>query len=134
VVDDDSSACRSLGRLLRAAGFQAVTYLSAQAFLADTKHPEFDCLLLDIQLEGMSGIELGELLASSGSTTPVIFITSHDEPELRERAQRIPGATYLRKTAMGEAVLAAIHRAISRFESTESHEHRDDGARRSSKR
>jgi len=55
VVDDDESVCRSFGRLLRIAGFQPVTYSSAEAFLADTKRPQFDCLVLDVQLEGISG-------------------------------------------------------------------------------
>ena len=48
VVDDDEELCRSFGRLLRAAGFQPITYGSAEALLADTKHPQFDCLLLDV--------------------------------------------------------------------------------------
>jgi CheY-like chemotaxis protein len=62
VVDDDENLCRSLGRLLRAAGIQPSTYASAEAFLGDTKHPQFDCLVLDIQLGGMSGIELAQRL------------------------------------------------------------------------
>ena len=53
VVDDDESLCRSVGRLLRAAGIEAVTYGSAEAFLEDAKRPQFDCLLLDVQLGGM---------------------------------------------------------------------------------
>ena len=52
VVDDDESVCRALSRLLRAEGIQPVSYLSAEAFLADTKRPQFDCLVLDIQLGG----------------------------------------------------------------------------------
>jgi len=52
VVDDDESLCRSISRLLRASDIQAVTYSSAEAFLADTNHPRFDCLVLDIQLGG----------------------------------------------------------------------------------
>ena len=60
VVDDDENLCRSYGRLLRAADIQPVTYPSAEAFLADTKRPQFDCLVLDIQLGGMSGIQLSQ--------------------------------------------------------------------------
>jgi len=112
VVDDDEGVRRSLGRLLRAAGFQPVTYPSAEAFLADTKRPAFDCLVLDIRLEGISGIVLGQRLASMGWTTPVVFITAYDGPELRERALRIPCSTYLPKTAPAETVFAAIRAAI----------------------
>src|SRR3954451_6802649 len=81
VVDDDESICRSFGRLLRAAGFQPITYPSAEAFLADAKHPQFDCLVLDVQLGGMSGLALKCQLTAAGQTTPVIFITAHDDPE-----------------------------------------------------
>ena len=63
VVDDDESLCRSLSRLLRAAGIQPVSYLSAEAFLADSRRPQFHCLVLDIQLGGISGIELKQQLA-----------------------------------------------------------------------
>ena len=113
VVDDDDSLCRSLGRLLRASGIQSVTYASAEAFLADTKRPRFDCLVLDIQLGGMSGIELNQQLTASGSTTPVIFITAHNEPEIREQALLSGCAAYLRKNESGQVVLDAVARAIS---------------------
>ena len=112
IVDDDESICRSLGRLLRAAGMQPVAYSSAEAFLADSRQPRFDCLVLDIQLGGLSGIELNQRLALSGSTAPVIFLTAHDEPDMRERALRTPCAAYLKKTEPGEMVLAGIREAI----------------------
>ena len=111
VVDDDESACRALSRLLRAEGIQPVSYLSAEAFLADTKRPLFDCLVLDIQLGGMSGIDLHRQLRSSGSSTPVIYVTAHDEPEMREQALSVGCAAYFRKTAPGQEVLEAIRHA-----------------------
>lgn len=111
VVDDDESLCRSLARFLRAAGIQPITYASAEAFLADTKHPTFDCLLLDIRLGGMSGLELAERLAASGSATPVIFITAQDEPETRAQALHAGCVAYLRKTDSAETLLAAIRKA-----------------------
>ena len=109
VVDDDESLCRSLGRLLRAAGIQPIIYNSAEAFLADAKHPTFDCLLVDIRLGGMSGIELAQWL---GSATPVIFMTAHDEPEVRAQAGQTGCAAYLRKTDSAETMLAAIRKAV----------------------
>jgi FixJ family two-component response regulator len=112
IVDDDESACRSLSRLLRAAHLQAITYPSAEAFLEDTKHPKFDCLVLDIQLGGMSGVDLSQRLSAVKDATPVIFITAHDEPELRAEAQTLGCAGYVRKTDSGVDVLAAIRRAI----------------------
>jgi len=112
VVDDDESLCRSLSRLLRAAHLQPITYLSAELFLADTKHPKFDCLLLDIQLKGMSGLELSQRLAAVKDTTPVIFVTAYDDPEVRAQAETTGCAGYFRKTESGADILAAIHRAI----------------------
>ena len=111
VVDDDESVCHSFSRLLRAAHFQPVTYSSAEAFLADKKHPRFDCLVLDIQLKGMSGLDLSKRLSAVKDGTPVIFITAHDDPEVRAQATSSGCAGYFRKTDSGAEVLTAIRRA-----------------------
>ena len=112
VVDDDESVCRSFGRLLRTAGFQPVTYPSAELFLEDTKRPRFDCLVLDVQLEGMSGLELRDRLSAVKDSTPVIFITAHDNPTVRAEAEAAACAGYFRKTDSGALVLEAITRAV----------------------
>jgi len=112
VVDDDESVCRSLGRLLRTAGFQPVTYTSAETFLEDHKRPRFDCLVLDIQLEGMSGLELRRRLAGVKDATPVVFITAHDSAEVRAEAEASGCAGYFRKTDPGASVLEAIRKAV----------------------
>lgn len=114
IVDDDESVRRSLSRLLRAAGFQAIAYPSAEAFLDDQKRPHFDCLVLDIRMNGMSGIELLKKLAEAGSVTPVIFITAHDDPKVREQALAAGCAGFFRKTDPGEALLAAIKAATEK--------------------
>jgi FixJ family two-component response regulator len=110
VVDDDASICQSFGRLLRAAGMQPVTYNSAESYLADTKHPQFSCLVLDVQLGAMSGIELAQRLAAVGGHTPVIFITAHENPEARRAAEALGCAAYFRKTDSGKEVLETIRR------------------------
>jgi len=110
IVDDDETICRSFARLLRAAGLQAVTYDSAESFLADRKRPQFGCLLLDIQLDGMSGLELAERLAGVEERTPIIFITAHDDPGVRSAAEALGCAAYFRKTDSGKEVLEAIRR------------------------
>ncbi len=112
VVDDDESVCRSFGRLLRAAGMQPITYDSAEAFLADAKRPQFSCLVLDVQLGGISGIELARRLVDVGARTPIIFITAHDDPEARSIAKAL-GAAYFRKTDSGKEVLDAIRKAAA---------------------
>jgi len=114
VVDDDQSVCRSFARFLRAAGIQPITYDSAEAFLADTKHPTFDCMVFDVQLGGMSGIELGKQLAAGGNQTPVIYITAHDDAETRADAEAVGCAAYFRKTDSGADVLETIRRLTGR--------------------
>lgn len=115
VVDDDESLCRAMARLLRAGGLEPVAYHSAEAFLDDRKRPDFDCLVLDIRLTGMSGIELSRRLLSSGSTTPVVFLTAvADDPEAHDEALLTPFASYLSKTDSAEVVLTAIRAAIQR--------------------
>jgi FixJ family two-component response regulator len=110
VVDDDESLCRSLGRLLRAAEIQPVTYSSAEAFLADKKHPQFDCLVLDIQLGGISGIELQRRLVAAGERTPVIFITAQEDSDLRAQAEAVGCAAFFHKSDSGAEVLETIRR------------------------
>jgi FixJ family two-component response regulator len=113
VVDDDESLCRSFSRLLRIAGFQAISYASAEAYLEDTKRPRFDCLVLDVQLEGMSGLELSHRLSAAHDSTPVIFITAHDNPEVRAEAEASGCAGYFRKTDPGALVLETINKAVN---------------------
>jgi len=113
VIDDDERLCLSMSRLLRAAHLQPITYPSAEAFLADTKRPKFDCLMLDIQLKGMSGLDLHRRLSAVMDATPVIFITAHDDPEVRAQAEASGCAGYFRKMDSGTDVLAAIRRTIS---------------------
>ena len=117
VIDDGESLCRSMSRLLRAAHFQPITYPSAEAFIADTKRPMFDCLVLDIQLKGMSGLDLSQRLSAIKDATPVVFITAHDDPEVRAQAAASGCAGFFRKTDSGTDILAAIRRAISHEDS-----------------
>jgi len=110
IVDDDASLCKALARPLSAAGISPVTYQSAEAFLADETNAP-DCLILDIELGGMSGLDLQKTLSALGREIPIIFITAHDEPELAEQAARLGCVAYLRKTDPGRTVLEAVRRA-----------------------
>jgi FixJ family two-component response regulator len=113
VVDDDESLLRSLARLLRAAGMQPITYSSAEAFRADAKRPRFDCLVLDVQLPGMSGIDLRNQLSAEGAVAPVLFVTAYDDPQARANAMAGRCAGYFRKTDAGSEILDAIRRAVA---------------------
>jgi FixJ family two-component response regulator len=79
VVDDDVGVCRALARLLRTAGFEVVTYRSAEEFLALGWPAELDCLVLDVYLGGMTGFDLRAALLARGSSPPTVFLTAHDE-------------------------------------------------------
>ena len=112
LVDDDESVCRSFGRLLRAAGMQLITYPSAEAYLDDRKRPRFDCLVLDVRLGGMSGIELGQRLEDEGGHPPFIIVTAHDSAETRAEARAAGCSAYLLKSDPGQAVLAVIRSLV----------------------
>ena len=113
IIDDEESLCRSMSRLLRASGLSPVAFESAEDFLAEPVHGHFDCIVLDIQLGGMSGLELHQKLIESGNHTPVIFITAHDAPEVRAQAQHAGCAGYFRKTDSGSAVLDTIKNSVA---------------------
>ena len=115
VIDDDESVLKSVARLLKASGFQSVLFRSAEAFLADPQHTRFDCLIADIQLGGMTGVDLQEQLTSAGVNIPMILMTARDEKELDRLALQSHGATVMRKSDPGEVLLATLDRAVHRF-------------------
>jgi FixJ family two-component response regulator len=108
VVEDDESLRRSLCRLLRLEAFQPIAYASAQALLDDEKGPRFDCLILDMQLADMNGIELYQRLLADGGSVRVVFISGGDDEELKAQAQALGCVGYFRKTDPGSAIVAAI--------------------------
>lgn len=111
IVDDDASLCRSLSRLLRLAGYEPCAFRSAEDFLADAGRGRFACALLDIQLGGMSGLELQRELAGRGDTTALIFVTAHEEPAMRAEAIDGGCAAFFSKTEDGSRILEAIRNA-----------------------
>jgi FixJ family two-component response regulator len=110
VVEDDAGMKKAIERLLRAAGFQPLSFASAEELLQTEAAASAACLVLDIHLPGISGLELGRLL-TSGRARPIIFITAQEEALLRDEAQRL-GCAYFRKPFEGKALLEAIRRAI----------------------
>lgn len=115
IVDDDESVCRAMKRLVRALGMNADTFTSGQEFLdlveaMPSFHP--DCVVLDVQMPGLNGLEVQERLAKSGSHLPVIFITAHDEVGVRERALATGAVAFLRKPFNDELLIKTLHAAI----------------------
>jgi FixJ family two-component response regulator len=112
VIDDDASVRRALERLLRSAGFAVETFASAREFLDEDRRAQMACLVLDIHLPEMSGLELQEHLAASGASTPIVFITAHDDATTRERVRRAGAVAYVRKPFDQDTLIEAIHSAI----------------------
>jgi FixJ family two-component response regulator len=112
IVDDDESFARALGRLLRASGFEVQTYSSGEAFLARATLPQPDCLVFDIQLGGMSGVELLHSVREAGTIAPVIFVTAHDAAEVRAEAEKAGCSAYLRKPVSGQMLLGVVAKAL----------------------
>jgi FixJ family two-component response regulator len=114
VVEDDESMSQAIARILRTSGFVALTFASAEAALEAGVAAVSDCLVLDISLPGMSGFDLYRRLALLGAQVPAIFITAHDEPAIREEAERMVARSYLPKPFSGRTLIDAVTRAIRR--------------------
>ncbi len=114
IVDDDTSVCRALARLLRAHGLAVDTYGSARAFLDALRGPAPACLVVDLQMPGMTGLELQQQLAADGFQIPVIVITAHDAPETRRQCLARGAVAYLVKPLREEALLQSIGAATGR--------------------
>jgi FixJ family two-component response regulator len=113
IVDDDVSMLRALRRLLRSVGFAVVTYASVEEFLQSGLQARIGCLVLDVMMPGMSGLDLLDRLAASGMTLPGIIITACTDEQTRLRAEQAGVVAYLRKPFEEEALLEAIQRALA---------------------
>jgi FixJ family two-component response regulator len=112
VIDDDASVRRALQRLLQSAAFTVETFATAREFLDGAYWAQAACLVLDVHLPGMSGLQLQEYLAASGIAIPIVFITAYDDEPTRERVNRAGAVGYLRKPFDQGTLIYAITRAI----------------------
>lgn len=114
LVDDNASFLNSMSRLLRAAGFAVRAYSSPTEFLADRPRDTPGCVLVDLEMPGLSGLELQRLLATAEEPMPVVFLTGHGDIPTSVCAMRQGAEDFLTKRALKAEVLAAIERALSR--------------------
>ena len=112
VVDDDAAMRQAIQRVLDTEGFVTEMFDTAEAFLESGAASRAQCLVLDIRLPGLSGIELHERLLSAGKTIPTVFITARADAQARRLASE--GADCLIKPFLGEALLEAVTRSIAR--------------------
>jgi FixJ family two-component response regulator len=115
IVDDDPSVLRGLKRVLDASGFITKVFQCGEAFLGRDSASGVTCIVLDIHLGGISGIEMRRRLTAMGSTIPVIFMTAHDTAAVRREAMDAGCAAFLRKPFSGNVLIDAIRKATSFF-------------------
>ena len=113
IVDDDDSLRNSLDNLIRSVGFRAQGFPSAEAFLSSNQVHDTACLILDVRLPGMNGLELQRRIAAANWRIPIIFITSHADGDARARALEAGAVDYLYKPFREEALLNAIDAALN---------------------
>lgn len=112
VIDDDAAVRQAICRLVMSAGLEAESFSSAEEFLRRSSDGTPDCLILDLCLPGMSGLELQRELAADHNRTPIVFITAHDDAGSRALALRAGAIAFLSKPVKEEALFEAIRAAI----------------------
>jgi FixJ family two-component response regulator len=112
VVDDDEAVRLAIDNLMRSLGLRAVVFASAEAFLASGSSSTAACLITDVQMPGMSGVELQSHLAFQGSTMPVILITAFPREEVRAQVEARGAAGYLSKPFEPQILVECLDRAL----------------------
>jgi FixJ family two-component response regulator len=114
VVDDDPSVRRSLTRLIGAAGHAVEAFASAREFLAREPHPGSCCLVLDVRMPGLTGLDLQEALASAGRRMSIVFVTGHGSISMSVKAMKGGAVDFLTKPLDVQDLLAAVQRALAK--------------------
>ncbi len=114
VVDDDASVRKSLARLLKAAGYEAETFASVRDFLARRPHDGPCCLVLDVRMPGLTGLDLQEALRAAGQRLSIVFITGYRDVPVSVKAMKGGAVDFLTKPVDEETLLGAIQQAVAR--------------------
>ncbi len=112
IVDDDESMREAIQSLLRSVGFRAKTFASGEQFLQSDQIENTACLILDVRMPGMSGLDLQRRLMATECRIPIVFVTAHGEEEARSRALQEGAVDFLLKPFSEEALLNAIQAAL----------------------
>jgi RNA polymerase sigma factor (sigma-70 family) len=126
VVDDDVAYRVAVSRLLEASGYRVALYASANQLLENPPAAEPGCILLDVQMEGLSGLQLQERLVELGHRLPIVFLTGHADVPASVRAIKAGAEDFLTKPAPKKVLLAAVQRALARFRAAQEKSDRDD--------
>jgi FixJ family two-component response regulator len=114
IVDDDAPLREALGSVMKAAGFRTSTFALAEDFLNSANWRGTACLILDVRLPGMSGVELQKRLAQAGSQVPIVFVTAHGDASLRDLVMKAGATAFLNKPVRSDTLLREIHSAIEK--------------------
>ena len=112
IIDDDAGLRVALKRLLATEGYRTQLFSSADEFLREANASESDCLIIDVHLPNMSGVELARLLRTNGVLLPTIFITGSDDPTIRAEASALGCVAFLLKPFLPTRLLAAVDLAV----------------------
>ena len=115
VVDDDESIRRTTTLLIESFGFRAAAFESAETFLSSGQLRDTSCLIVDVQMPGMDGLQVQSQLAATGCRVPIIFITAYDDKESRRRAMQAGAVAFLGKPFSDEELLRTVHLALHEF-------------------
>lgn len=117
IVDDDESVCKALERLVRSMGMQTSSFLSGDDFLSfieGVRSFRPDCVILDVQMRGANGLAVQNRLRQRTPSPPVVFITAHDAPGVRERALAGGAAAFLRKPFSDDVLMKTLETVLKR--------------------
>ena len=113
IIDDDASVRVAMAGLVRSLGLVARTYESAEDFLRSPDFDDISCLITDVQMPGMNGLELQSHLLAQGWRLPIIFITAFPEPNLRKRAEAGGALAFLEKPCDARAIVSLLDKAFA---------------------
>ena len=114
IVDDDESVRTALKSLIDSVGFRAEVFGSGEEFLKSPVVSQTDCLIADVRMPGMTGLELQERLNAAGASVPIVFISAHDDKEARARGLRAGAIDFLQKPFSEESLLGAISACLDK--------------------
>jgi len=112
IVDDDESVCIGMTSLVRSLGYDVQAFGSAEDFLGSEGRARASCVISDVQMPGLGGLEMQQILMSEGSRTPIIFITAFPDAQVRQRAMDAGATCFLSKPFDGEVLISCLARAL----------------------
>lgn len=118
IVDDDPAVLKAQARVLREEGWSVETFDSAEAFLAKPRGDASGCLVLDVTMPGLDGLELQRRLAEGRKALPIVFVTGHGDIAMSVRAMKAGAKDFLSKPVPSQVLVAAIHTAIEQDEAS----------------